>query len=46
MDLELIEWESSILQRERGMTKEEADRRAMEDWLVFERDVREGKAWQ
>lgn len=46
MDIELIEWESSILQRTLGLSKTEADKRAMEDWLNYEKDMREGKAWQ
>ena len=43
---ELIEWESNILQRTRGMSKEEADRRAAEDWEAYERDMKEGRPWQ
>lgn len=46
MDLVLIEWYSKILQREQGLTEEEADKRAIEDWLAFEKDMREGNPWQ
>ena len=42
----LIEWQSSILQRVYGLSKEEADKRAAEDYARFERDMKEGRPWQ
>ena len=46
MDWTLIEWESTILQRTLGLPKEEADKRAMEDWIAYDKAMKEGRIWQ